>query len=198
MLFGFAKYATLIYCRIAFRMRYEGLENIPRGSGRGYLLCANHRSYHDPVFLCHKIPQRLGFMAKAEIFRGRFISAVLKDLGAFPVNRGKGDTAALDKAADIIRNGGVLIVFPEGTRSKDGRPLRPRSGAAVLSKRTGADLLCCSIHFDKPKLRFRSTVTLRFHPLLTYENLGLESDSPSAIRDATKRIMETITSGLYS
>jgi 1-acyl-sn-glycerol-3-phosphate acyltransferase len=196
MLYSFAKHFTLFLCRWWFKLRYEGLEHIPKGGG--YLLCANHRSIFDPVFLVHIMPQKLRFMAKEELFRFPPIGALLRRVGAFPIARGKGDTAALDKAAGIIQNGGALLVFPEGTRSDDGRPLRPRSGAAVLAKRTGAFVLCCSIDFSRPKLRFRSTVTLRFHPPLTYEALGLDSDSASAVRGATRLIMDTIISGLHN
>ena len=176
-------------------MRYEGLENIPKDGG--YILCSNHRSMHDPVFLIHKEPHRVHFMAKEELFRNKLFGALIRDLGAFPVARGKGDTSAIDKSVELLREGGVLIIFPEGTRSKDGVPLRARSGVAVIAKFSGADVLCCSIDYGR-KLSFRTTVTLRYHPVLTAEMLGLKinNDDIAAIKSAGKIVMETITSGL--
>ena len=195
MFYRFVIAVTYLFVRIAFKMRYEGLENIPQNGG--YILCSNHRSNFDPVFLVHKIPTNVRFMAKEELFKNKLFGSLLLSLGAFPIARGKGDTAAIDMSADILSNGGVLLVFPEGTRSKDGQLQRGRAGASVLAARTGANILCCSIEF-KPgsKLRFRSPVTLRFHPLITNPQLGVTPDSPSTIRTGTKLIMNTISSGI--
>jgi 1-acyl-sn-glycerol-3-phosphate acyltransferase len=193
MLYRFVIAITYFYVRLRFRMRYEGLENIPAGGG--YILCSNHRSYHDPVFLVHKIPRNVRFMAKEELFKNRIFGGLIRRLGAFPIARGKGDTAAIDKSVGILRGGGVLLMFPEGTRSKDGKPLRPRSGVSVLAARAGADVLCCSVDYSG-KLGFRTPVTLRFHPLLTNKALGVSPDIPSTIKAATKLTMDTIISGL--
>ena len=195
MFYRFVVAITYLFVRIAFRMRYEGLENIPINGG--YILCSNHRSNFDPVFLVHKVPASIRFMAKEELFKNKLLGALIGSLGAFPIARGKGDTAAIDTAADILTNSGVLLVFPEGTRSKDGNLQRGRAGASVLAARTGADILCCSIEFKQgTKLRFRSTVTLRFHPLIKNSQLSIDVNSPSTIRTGTKIIMDKIASGI--
>lgn len=193
MLYRFARFVTYLFVRLIFRMRYEGLDNIPQAGG--FIVCSNHRSNFDPIFLCHKIPQRLRFMAKEELFRFPLAGAFLRGVGAFPIARGKGDTGAIDTAADIIRRGGALVIFPEGHRSKNGKPLRPRSGLAVIASRTGGGALPVSIDYGE-RLRLRTTVTLRFHPLITNAALGLGEASPAAIRAASKQVMDVIVSGL--
>jgi len=195
MLFAFSKCITYAFVRLFFKMRYEGLENIPQEGG--YILCSNHRSFLDPILLTHKEPHRMNFMAKEELFKNKFVGWAIRDLGAFPVARGKGDTAAIETATNVLRSGEVLLIFPEGTRSKDGRPLRVRSGVAVISRLAWANVLCCSIDFGK-KLRFRTPITLRFHPVLTPSQMNLEGDSTDAIKSAARMVMDTIASGLKS
>lgn len=189
MLYGFAKWLTYLYVRIAFRMRYEGLEHIP--ADKGFILAANHRTYHDPVFIAHKVSGAICYMAKIELFRNPAIGWVLRQIHAFPVARGTGDTSAMDTARAVIRSGDVLGIFPEGTRSKDGKPQRARGGAAVLAGETGADVLPCAICFGE-RLHFRTPVTIRYGRLLTAEELGVDPGSPSTVRKASRKIMDEI------
>lgn len=188
-LYPFGKAVTYWLVRILFRMRYEGLENIP--ADRGYILACNHRSNFDPIFIAHKVPQQLFYMAKAELFRFPPFGWILRSVGAFPVARGKGDTGALDGAEEIIRGGGVLGVFPEGHRSKDGIPLRPRSGVALIAAKTGAAVLPCAVCFGR-RLRLRTTVTIRYGRLIPAEDLAVDAGSPASIRARAKVVMDRI------
>ena len=193
MLYWLTKNLTYILVRIIFRMRYEGLEHIPKG-GR-YVLCSNHRTVFDPVFMCHKIPLPIRSMAKQELFSSPFFGAFIRRLGAFPIARGTGDTSTIDTAVEILESGGVLLIFPEGTRSKDNRPLRARSGVSLISGRAGAGVLPCSIDYTG-KLKFRTRITMRYHPLLTAEELNINIDSSSSMRSGAKMVMKRITEGL--
>ena len=94
--------------------------------------------------MCQK--RHVFFMAKEEIFRNRLSSWFFgKQLGAFPVKRGAGDTAALDTARAIVGDGRLLGIFPEGTRSRDGQLGRAKSGAALIAAQTGASILPAAI-----------------------------------------------------
>lgn len=190
MLFGFGRLITYWWVRIAFRMRYVGLENIPRD--KGFILACNHRSYHDPLFIAHKVPQPIHYMAKAELFRTKLRNWLFRNVNAFPVSRGTGDTSAIRTAEEVIRSGDVLGIFPEGTRSKDGKPLRPRSGVALIAGQTGADVLPCAVCFEGNKLRFRIQVTVCYGKLITSEELNIDPAKPSTVRAASKRIMADI------
>jgi 1-acyl-sn-glycerol-3-phosphate acyltransferase len=118
--------------RLLGRVRVEGIDRIPRHGA--VILCCNHRSWIDPVLvgaLCPRRPVR--FMAKEEIFRRPAFAAVLRAVGAFPVHRGRADRAALRRGLQILQAGGILGLFPEGTRSRSGQLGGGQAGAAWLA-----------------------------------------------------------------
>ena len=188
-LYPLAKTVSYWLVRVLFRMRYEGLENIPKD--RGFILASNHRSNFDPLFIAHKIPQQLHYMAKAELFKNPLLGWAMRRVNAFPVQRGKGDTFALEMAGQIIEKGSILGMFPEGHRSKDGTVQRPHSGIAIIAGQTGAAVLPCAVIYGK-KLGFRTVVTVRYGELISREQLAADASSPSSIRNCTKRIMGDI------
>lgn len=188
-LYPFGKAVTCALVRILYDVRYEGMENIPMG--QGFILASNHIKAIDPLFIAHKVPQQLHFMAKIELFKNRFIGWILRSVNAFPVDRGKGDTGALDEAGIRIKNGGVLAMFIEGHRSADGRPQRPRSGVALIAGRTGADVLPCAVVCGK-NLRFRSRVLVKYGPLIKNDELNVDLESSQTLKLASKKIMGEI------
>lgn len=188
-LYRLGRAVTHLYVLILFKMRYEGLENIPKK--QGFILASNHITAYDPLFVAHKIPQQLHFMAKTELFRNPVIGWILRRVNAFPVDRGKGDGKAIDEAKIRIDSGGVLGIFVEGTRSRDGKPQRARSGVALIAGSTGADILPCAVVYSK-KLKFRSVVTVRYGTLIKSDSLGIDLESPSTLRLAAKSVMDEI------
>lgn len=125
--------------RIAFSMQVEGKANIPEEGG--VILAANHSSMLDPVVVGCAIDRPIRFMAKRELFDNPFLGMIARGLGAFPVQRGKDDKDAFRQALEVLRSGQVLGMFPEGTRSVDGRLQKAYSGAAVLAEKTDAYLV---------------------------------------------------------
>lgn len=187
--YAIAKFVTNLLIHILYKMRYEGVENIPEGGG--YMVCSNHRTNMDPLFIAQKLKTQLFFMAKQELFQNKFSALIIRGLGAFPVERGKGDSGAIDFAVDTLKSGRVLAMFPEGTRSKDGIPQRPKSGAALVAMQTHADILPVGISFDLP-LRFRSAVTIKYGKLIRFDSLGVQTDAPREMKMVSKRIMGEI------
>ncbi|NLB73658.1 MAG: 1-acyl-sn-glycerol-3-phosphate acyltransferase [Firmicutes bacterium] len=125
--------------RIAFRMQVEGKDNVP--SEGGVLLAANHLSMLDPIVVGCAMDRPVRFMAKRELFDNPLLRMIARSLGAFPVRRGEDDKDAFHRALEVLRDGEVLGIFPEGTRSLDGRLQKAYSGAAVLAEKTGAYLV---------------------------------------------------------
>jgi 1-acyl-sn-glycerol-3-phosphate acyltransferase len=123
--------------------RVEGLENVPRQGA--YLVVANHCSNLDPPALGWAVGHRTGrvvhFMAKDELRSWPLIGWLATQAGAFFVKRGAGDRAAQRIAFQVLEAGRPLAVFPEGTRSRDGRLNDGRAGAALLAMRTDVDVL---------------------------------------------------------
>lgn len=118
---------------LLFPYKVIGRENVPpEGDPTPLMLCPNHISDIDPVFVLMAMKRHVYYMAKAELFRNKLAAwFVGMKFGAFPVKRGAGDTGAIDTAKQIVESGKVLGIFPEGTRSKDGKLGRAKSGAAL-------------------------------------------------------------------
>ena len=133
--------------RLGFRLRARGVESLPRG---GYVLAANHISNLDPWALGLPLfPRRfLRFMGKSELFWTP-LKQIITAGGAFPVHRGQGDVEAIETAASLVRQGHVVVMFPEGTRQKKGLRKRHQpkahTGAARIALEAGCPLVPAAI-----------------------------------------------------
>jgi 1-acyl-sn-glycerol-3-phosphate acyltransferase len=132
--------------RAAFRPWVEGLENIPeRGPA---ILASNHLSFSDSFFLPLVVSRRITFLAKEEYFtgsglKGKFSAGFFRGVGQIPINRSGGNASdgALDAGMGVLRHGGLFGIYPEGTRSPDGRLYRGRTGVARLALKAGVPVL---------------------------------------------------------
>jgi 1-acyl-sn-glycerol-3-phosphate acyltransferase len=126
-----------------FRMHVSGAGHIPPSGAA--IIAPNHKSFWDSFFIAVCTPRHLRFMAKTELIEARY-GKLLVRLGAFPVRRGQSDADALETARTILRQGGLLALFPEGTRIRDPDELgHPRRGAGRLALETGAPLVPAAI-----------------------------------------------------
>lgn len=185
--YEFARHVVKAFLKISYHITFEGVEHIP--SAGGYLLCCNHRTYMDPLFVGLKVPQELKFMAKEELFDVPVLKHVIKKLGAFPVARGKGDNGAVEFAIQTVKNGQVLALFPEGTRSKDGTLGKIKSGASIIAAQTKAPILPAVILFEG-KLKFRSKVIVRYGQAISHQDLHLEEITPQNLKNAKHVLTE--------
>ncbi len=129
--------------RTWFRVRVSGAEHIPADGG--VIVAPNHKNFLDPFFIGIATRRHVRFMAKIELFKGP-LRWLLVRLGAFPIRRGESDTEALDTAAAILRAGGLVVVFPEGTRVEQPDALgAPRHGAGRLAIETGVPIVPAAI-----------------------------------------------------
>lgn len=159
MLFHAAKYLVWFALHIAFNLHIEGRENIPKKTAVIYT--SNHRSNADPPLVTLGSRGKCSFMAKEELFKNKFFGGLISALGAFPVSRGKGDMTVIDTAVERLQSGSSLMVFPEGTRSKDGKVHRGKTGAALIAAKTGKQIIPVGINFGE-KLRFRCRLTVKY------------------------------------
>ena len=123
---------------LGFQPWVEGLENIP--SEGAAILASNHLSFSDSIFLAVAVPQKITFLAKAEYFnspgiRGKLTAAFFKGAGQVPVIRSGGSAgmSAINTAVDLLRSGHLVGIYPEGTRSPDGRLYRGKTGVARMA-----------------------------------------------------------------
>jgi 1-acyl-sn-glycerol-3-phosphate acyltransferase len=116
--------------RFFYRVRVEGIEHLPR---RGpAILASNHVSFCDSFFLPMVVRRRITFVAKAEYFEDPKSAWFFRSVGQIPIKRSGGSASqgALDAATEVLRGGGLFGIYPEGTRSPDGRLYRGRTGVA--------------------------------------------------------------------
>ena len=131
------------FMRIWFGLRVSGAEHIPADGAA--IVVPNHKSFWDAFFIAAATSRHLRFMGKRELFEGPS-GRLLVRLGAFPVRRGESDAEALETAREILHQGGLLALFPEGTRIRDPDELgEPRRGAARLALETRAPLVPAAI-----------------------------------------------------
>lgn len=130
-------------------------------------MCGNHTSLGDPLYVvcCMGWRRQTHVMAKEEIMKWPVIGWILKKAGIFGVKRGKADVAALKEALRVLRDGEKLLLFPEGTRVKEGETSEAHTGAAMFATRTGAPLL--PVYISPKKQMFRKTTVIfgqPYHP----------------------------------
>lgn len=123
---------------LSFNPWVQGLENIPAEGAA--ILASNHLSFSDSIFLPVKVPRKITFLAKSEYFtgkgiRGKATAAFFKGAGQVPVERsgGNASTAVIETGVRILREGNLLGIYPEGTRSPDGRLYRGKTGVARMA-----------------------------------------------------------------
>ncbi|MEN3359862.1 MAG: 1-acyl-sn-glycerol-3-phosphate acyltransferase [Mycobacteriales bacterium] len=143
------------WLRLLFRPWVEGLENVP--SDGAAILASNHLSFSDSIFLPLMVPRRVTFLAKQEYFTGRglkgwFSRLFFSSIGQVPIDRSSGAAAkaALETAKRILAEGKLLGIYPEGTRSPDGRLYRGKTGVARMALEAGVPVIpCAMIDTDK-------------------------------------------------
>ena len=143
---------------IWFRLSVTGREHIPDEGAA--IVCPNHKSFWDSFFIGAATKRHLRFMAKTELIEARYGRLLLR-LGAFPVRRGEADADALETARTVLEQGGLLALFPEGTRVRDPDELGdPKRGAGRLALEAHAPMIPAAIEgtdklfagpFPKPK-----------------------------------------------
>jgi 1-acyl-sn-glycerol-3-phosphate acyltransferase len=129
--------------RLWFRVRISDAENIPPEGAA--IIAPNHKSFLDAFFLAIATRRHVRYMAKTELFRGP-LGWLFPRLGAFPVRRGEADAEAIETARLILEQGGLLVMFPEGTRVEESDALgSPHHGAGRLALETGASVIPAAI-----------------------------------------------------
>ena len=126
-----------------YQLRVIGKENLP--SEGGVLLCTNHIHNFDPIVVGITSPRPIHFMAKEELFTVPILGKIMPLINAFPVKRGLSDRGALRKGLGILKEGNVLGLFPEGTRSKTGELGEGLAGAGFFALRSNAHIVPCAI-----------------------------------------------------
>ena len=192
MFYKIARALVFFIVRLWFKVEVKGRENLPKKGG--YIVIANHQHLLDPVFVTLAVIKKLSIMGKKELFENKFLSSVFTSLGAFPVDRGKGDMSVIETAEKNLKNGEILLIFPEGTRSKSGKLLRFKNGATLIARETGADVLPVVINY-KNGVRIFGKIEIAILPIIENSLLS-DGEGMHAMRNATHLLMDRISGGL--
>lgn len=170
------------------RTKIIGKENIPNEGAA--IICPNHIHIFDSVSVVVNNKRKIYVMAKEELFKNKIGNWFFRDVGAFPVSRGKGDTKALDTAGEYLKNGELLLVFPEGTRNGLEKGIKFKKGAAYIAIQNKVPIIPVGIvgtfkPFSKTTINIGKPIDIR-------EYIDSEKQDPRKIIALTNKLQEEV------
>ena len=188
-----------VLARLIWRIEVIGLENYKAvRDGRAYVIASNHIANLDPVFIAVAVMdwRRMCVLAKEELFKNPFIGWFLRCMGAVSIDRGKGDTVTLEKVTSACRRGIGVLIFPEGTRTKNGKLGILKSGACVIAASANAEMVPCRIIYNTKdgKLHPFCRVRVVFGPAIPAQDLQITDPGHkvTALRHMKTRLKEAL------
>jgi 1-acyl-sn-glycerol-3-phosphate acyltransferase len=179
----------IIFCRL----KIIGIENVPQSGA--FILASNHVSVADPPFLGSSLNRQMFYMAKKELFSNFILGPLIKRLNSLPVDRGIFDRKALTVSMEILQNGGGLIMFPEGTRSKNGDLGKGKPGIGLLARSASVPIVPAYIHnsgiFHKILLTGKRLIIVFGEPIEAVHVTSI-SDDKNGYREIAAEVMEKI------
>jgi 1-acyl-sn-glycerol-3-phosphate acyltransferase len=180
-----------------YRCRVQGTENLPRDGG--VMVITNHKANIDPVIAGMICDRPLRYMAKKELFGNAALRKLIVTLGAFPIDRGAGDRAALTRSLEILAEGGVLLMFPEGHRRGDHAVHDFLPGVGMLALRSGAPVVPLAMEGTQHMLAGGRpglpALRARMGPPVDLSDLTARNSK--AYQEAARR-MQVAVAGLYA
>ncbi len=134
--FRFARWCCKVFCNLFFRIQVYGRENVPDEGA--FLLVGNHQSYLDPILCGIPLKRPLHFLARDSLWKNRFFGWLISSVNTIPVKQGKADLSAMKKVIGKLKEGGGVCIFPEGTRTSDGKITAFKPGFGLLCRRGDA------------------------------------------------------------
>jgi len=175
-------------CFVLFPHKAHGFENLPTDGS--VIVCANHISFIDPVFLGLRFKQPLHFIAKKEACDTPILGAIIKALGAFPVDREGKDLKAIRTCMSVLKKGNTLGIFPEGTRIIHGKKSEAKAGISLIAKRSKATLVMAHIKPKKGRVRPFCRTDVYFAKPISYDELCGDLE----YTEASQKILDTLYS----
>ena len=134
--FWLVRWMCRLFCISFFRVRSYGRDNIPKTGS--FVLISNHQSFLDPMLCGIPLKRQVSFLARDSLFNNWFFGSAIASVGTIPVRQGEADISAIRRAIDILKQGRGICLFPEGTRSYDGKITPFKPGFGLLCRRGGA------------------------------------------------------------
>lgn len=186
-----------LHARLCCRIEIEGAENIPAEGA--VLLTANHISYFDPFLIARHVPRCVHFMAKEELFATKIGAFVMRRWHTIPVKRNSADKRALSEAIDLLKQGEIVGLFPQGGINTDSSDKSYQAGVAMLAMNARAAILPVQIEGSRAlyrlPLRKRQVLRIRYNPVWPVEQMLGATEPKTGHRDkkaVRNRIMELV------
>lgn len=180
---------------LIFRIRWKNRKNEPKRCEGPYLVCANHQTALDVVFLAAVLKrQQPHFMAKAELFKVPVFGWICRKLGAFPVSRGRGDVGAIKRSVDLLKSGRSVGLFPQGTRCAEQNPrdCKIKFGAGMIAARAGVQVLPVHIKMKDYKWKFFRRVQVIVGEPIPFEAFNYQEGESGEYARITEMIYDEI------
>ncbi|MEE8576742.1 MAG: lysophospholipid acyltransferase family protein [candidate division Zixibacteria bacterium] len=192
-MYRFGKFLNRLLSSQLFGIRIYGNENAPQD--RSFILACNHISYFDPSLVGSWIKPEVIFFAKAELFKNPFMAKVMHQVNARPVRRGTVDRRALKVVFEALDSGLVLVIFPEGTRAREGHLLKPKPGVGLMARKADCPILPVYIHGTdqlKNALLRRVQMSITYGEPITADWIQSLPDGKDTYQVIAERVMEEI------
>lgn len=190
MFYNFCRGVVNFFFHIVFKITIIGKENIPDAKS-GFIIASNHVSNYDPPMVGIVFKGKYTFMAKDELFHiNPVFTWLIKKLGAFPVKRGAKDTSSIDTALESLKHGRVFVIFPEGTRSKNGELGKPKSGVSLIAAKAKVPVVPVYVKYGRKK--FRRNVLVSVGRIIPAESFEIDAEDKHEIHRISKLIMGEI------
>ena len=192
--FWLARWICRLFCILFFRVRFYGKENVPDKGA--FILISNHQSVLDPVLCGIALKRHLHFLARHTLFTNKFFGGLISSVNTIPVKRGQADLSAIKKVIGKLKEGHGVCLFPEATRSRDGRMAPFKPGFGLLCRRSEATVVPVLIDgafecWPKGKKLFSpGTITVRYGKAITCQEVKNMSERELAdnLTDTLRRM----------
>jgi 1-acyl-sn-glycerol-3-phosphate acyltransferase len=182
-----------IYIRTLCRLKRTGHEKIPKQGG--LIIASNHQAAADPFIMGTAVPRELAFMAKKELFEIPIEGWLIKRFNAFPVDRFGFDLGVIKKSIEILESGQALVMFPEGTRSKDGKIHEGKIGVGMLARKAGVPIM--PVYIENSRKAWLNLITgkrfiVRFGEIISADWIMAQENSKEGFKTITDEVMRRI------
>ncbi|MDR0197044.1 MAG: 1-acyl-sn-glycerol-3-phosphate acyltransferase [Oscillospiraceae bacterium] len=189
--YRFLRYFVQFYFFFKYKIKMLNRENLPKLRG-GYIIACNHQRYTDPPAIAASVKGVFSFMAKEELFhKNPFFTLIIRLCGAFPVVRGAKDNSAIERAVSDLKKGKVFVIFPEGTRSKDGKIGRAKTGVALIASTANVPVLPVCIMYGLGGKK--KNIDIAVGGIIPAQELRIDGEKG---RGEFKRVSERIIGGI--
>jgi 1-acyl-sn-glycerol-3-phosphate acyltransferase len=196
MWFGFCKFTCKVFCSIFFRISVYGKETVPHDGP--LLLVSNHQSFLDPLLCGTPLKRHSHFMARDTLFKNKFLGRLFRSVNATPVRRGEADISAIKLIIEKLKQGLCVCIFPEATRTSDGKIADFKPGLGLLCRRSNATIVPvvldglfeCWPRSRKIFKPFKKVVVSYGKPILPQQIVSMDNEQLAAYLTKTLRQMQ--------